>query len=295
MTLLPFNERKVQQVDLSDLRASYHENDIYGKPLLGIYHYELLNTLLAMCDAFGYDGEIEEIFVAQNRERNCPGVVLLPQVEDVYGERAIQAHVFRRVYANLRLRNRDEVACLANDEMSVCLAVAFVQRGIQVGMGTNVYMCHNQQMLNPTLFASTFGENRVSGVQQLIDTIHMWFEGAEATFKYHCKAVDRLRGLRLSERDLHECIGKLTALRVASDSSHAWLSGPTIYPLNQGQISNLTERILIRREQHGQLSAYDLYDCATTMMKATDMDMPSILPQNIAMVKFLAEQFDVKC
>lgn len=76
-----FEKAKVQTLSLDQLARTHKENDIYGKPLRGIYHYDLLNQIIGMCNAQNYDVEVYDLFAAQNKDRNTPGVVLLPQVE----------------------------------------------------------------------------------------------------------------------------------------------------------------------------------------------------------------------
>ena len=85
-----FEKAKVQTLSLDQLARTHKENDICGKPLRGIYHYDLLNQIIGMCNAQNYDVEVYDLFAAQNKDRNTPGVVLLPQVEAQYGERADQ-------------------------------------------------------------------------------------------------------------------------------------------------------------------------------------------------------------
>lgn len=101
--LFDFEKARVQTLTLDQLERTHKENDVYGKPLKGIYHYALLQQLIAMCNEQNYNVEVYDLFAAQNKDRNTPGVVLLPQVEQQFGERAVEAHILRRVFANIRL------------------------------------------------------------------------------------------------------------------------------------------------------------------------------------------------
>ena len=95
-----FEKAKVQQLTLEQLRRTHKENDVYGNPLRGIYHYELFQQIIQMANEQNYNVEVYDMFAAQNKDRNTPGVVLLPQVEEMKGERAVEAHILRRVFAN---------------------------------------------------------------------------------------------------------------------------------------------------------------------------------------------------
>ena len=86
-------------------------------------------------------------------------------------------------------------------------------------------------------------------------------------------------------------IGMLTTIRVKCDSRIKSIHSNSVYPLNQSQISDFTEQMLVRYDKNKVLTAWDIYDAATELYKANTMDIPSILPQNRAMVRFLDVQF----
>ena len=149
---LSFDTAKVQTLTLDQLARTQLEKDVYGHPLRGIYHFALTNQILDLCKEQGYNTEVYDLFAAQNKERQTPGVVLIPELEKQYGERATEAHLLRRVFANIRITDFDD------DAHTTCLAVAFHQKGIQVGFGNNVKICHNQCMLGREHYIATYSE-----------------------------------------------------------------------------------------------------------------------------------------
>lgn len=100
---LDFDISKVQTLTLEQLARTEKENDYNGNPLLGIYHFQLIQQIQEMCAERGYRAEIWDLFAANNKDRRAPGVSRLPQKEEKFGERAIEAHILRRVYCNIRL------------------------------------------------------------------------------------------------------------------------------------------------------------------------------------------------
>ena len=283
-----FEKEKVQTLTLDTLERTHKENDIYGNPLRGIYHYALLQQLIEMCEQHHYDVEVYDLFAAQNRDRNTPGVVLLPQVEAQFGERAVEAHILRRVFANIRLTNWDDESYTTN------LAVAFHQKGIQVGFGNMVKICHNQCMLCPTQYVSTYNE-RGNGrspqqvtIEEVMQTVKSWLFDAE-----HRIVTERAK-IEINAAQMFTLIGMLTAIRVKCDSRNKRIHENRVYPLNQAQISDFTEQMLVRYDEKQLITSWDVYDAATNLYKANTMDIPSLLPQNRAMVRFLDEQFNLE-
>lgn len=285
-----FEKAKVQTLTLDQLERTHKENDVYGNPLRGIYHYVLLNEIIGMCKEQSYNVEVYDLFAAQNKDRNTPGVVLLPQVEAQYGERAVEAHILRRVFANIRLTNFDD------EEKTTNLAVAFHQKGIQVGFGNMVKICHNQCMLSPTQYIATYSEKgtgRGNGVTipEVLDTVKSWLIDARHIIVTEREKIEKMQSIQVDAQQLFLLIGMLTALRVKCDTHESEIKETRVYPLNQAQISKFTESLLLRYHRNQSVTVWDIYNAATDLYKANSMDIPALLPQNRAMTAFLDEHF----
>lgn len=290
--MFDFDKAKVQTLSLAQLERTHRENDVYGKPLRGIYHFELLNTLINECTNLGYNVEVYDLFAAQNKDRSTPGVVLLPQVEAQYGERAFEAHILRRVFANIRITDFDD------EEKTTNLAVAFHQKGIQVGFGNMVKICHNQTMLCADKYIATYsergkGRGEAITIPQVLDVVKSWLVDARKIIVTEREKIERMKEIEVGAQQALLLIGMLTAIRVKRDSAYLAIKENRVYPLNQAQITKFTESLLLKYHESAHLSAWDLYNAATDLYKADSMDIPALMPQNRAMVQFLNEQFNI--
>ena len=276
-----FKNNTIETMTLDTLRRTHRENEIYGNPVKGIYHYELIERLAEMCRKYNLNYEIEEIFAAQNRNRDQPGVVILPEVEKQFGEQAIEAHVLRRVYTTIRIRNWE------TEELTTTLVVAFHQNGIQVAIGPCVMICHNQCILSPERSASTYGRDKLT-IDELFERVDEWLSKFEVQMNEDRERIRRLKEKTVSQAEMYAYIGLLTALRVSHDSKDRQLSSKVeTYPLNQGQISDFTEGLLKLRLLKGQITAWDIYNVATEIYKPGRTDIPAMIPQNGAMAEVL--------
>lgn len=290
-SFLPFEAVGVQTLTLAQLERTKKENDAYNKPIMGIYHSDLLGRALDICQQGGYTAEVYDLFAAQNRDRTSPGVSILPELERMYGERAIEAHILRRVYANIRLTDMDD------EEHTTNLAIAFHQRGIQVGFGNMVKICHNQCMLGAGQFASTYSDkgkkNQKFSVEQILDCIKSWIADARRIVVEEREKIRRMKAIIVSPEQVFTVIGMLISLRVACDTSDKRIRINRTYPLNSSQINRYTEKLMQQQFEAGQITAWDLYNCATDLYKANSMDIPTMLPQNLSMAEFIDEHFSL--
>lgn len=289
---LDFEKNKVQTLSLDQLRRTHKENDVYGNPLKGVYHYELIERLSNLASDHNYNVEIYDMFAAQNKDRNTPGVVILPQVEQQMGEKAVEAHILRRVFTNIRLKDFDD------DTYTTNLAVAFHQGGIQVGFGNMVKICHNQCMLNADHYISTYsekGQGRGFGstIEEIYAKVNEWLTNSERALMEERARIERMKSITLAAEQIFIIIGMLTAIRVKCDSHIKEIRENRQYPLNSSQINQFTEMLLKKQYDNERISVWDLYNTATELYKADSADIPSLLPQNRAMVSFLTEQFSI--
>ena len=59
---LDFDISKVQTLTLEQLARTEKENDYNGNPLMGIYHFQLIQQIQEMCSERGYRAEIWDLF-----------------------------------------------------------------------------------------------------------------------------------------------------------------------------------------------------------------------------------------
>lgn len=282
-----FEKAKTQAITLEQLSRTHREDDVYGNPLRGIYHFDLFNKVIDECTELGYNVEVYDMFAAQNRDRQSPGVVRLPQVEAVKGQHAVEAHILRRVYANIRITDFD------NDETTTNVAVAFHQKGIQIGFGPNVMICHNQCMLSPELYMSSYSEKGKKGsgmeVATMLDTLKSWLVDARHIIETDRERIAKMKETRITAEQMFLLIGLMTATRVKADTSRKSIRENITYPLNQSQITVFTEDMLEAYHNKEFVTAWDMYNSATNLYKANRMDIPALLPQNRAMVNFMRD------
>ena len=286
---LNFAEQAVQVLTLGELERSYHENLPTGDPVGGIYHFALIQQVLAIFEKRGLTPVVQEIFAAANRDSKRPGVTLLPQLEEQYGERSIEAHLLRRVYANIEIRS-DET-----DDLVTCLAVAYHQKGIQLGIGPMVRVCHNQTILgaqdvvsNYTCYGGQSRKDKLS-LESVIGRAELWADEYEPYQKIRRERMSALKSAEFTRTDMLQLIGILVEKRILHDTNNEVLRSSQPYPLNSGQINETSEQLIALMRHDEPISYWDAYQQLNTVLKPGRMDIPQVLPQSLALFETMYE------
>lgn len=183
--------------------------------------------------------------------------------------------------------------------MTTNLAISYTQKGIQVGFGSMVKICHNQNMLGEGRFVADYkinnlyahGDTFKTNLNGIFAQIGTWLTEAEHIFISDRETIERMKNTILTAEQIYVIIGMLTSIRVAKDSSNKEIKYKGgVYPLNQMQICQLTENLLVEQKHKGRISAWDFYNCATELYKPHIVDQGMIMPENISMINFMKEQ-----
>lgn len=282
---LDFETNKVETLTMEELKATYKENDIYGKPLKEYYHFEAIESLQNEIDNAGLKSNIAQLFAAQNRDRTQPGVVILPQAEEKYGPKAMEAHILRRIYCNINIADFDD------EDYSTNIAIAFHQQGIQVVYGNMVKICTNQVIMHGDQYFSTYGKESMK-FKDIIDRVKDWlFNSPERMIMAEREMLTQMENILILPEEMTKIIGLLSMARILHDTDHKAIRMNDTYPLNQGQISTFVEDLVLLSKEQDRLSLLDVYNTATNLYKPHIMEIPNIMVQSVAMSDFLRTNY----
>ena len=271
-----FSKEKVQTITLAELEATYKENDVYGRPLGGIYHSDLINDISNMARNAGLEVEMGDMFAVNNLDGKRPGVALLPEVEEKEGERSIRAHLLRRVFATIRMAPHQLPPV---GGFCPAIAISYSQHGIQIGIGPNIHICRNQTILCARQMISNFGYRRLemdkkdlAGPDWWRPTVEGWIdEVANGVMQQQwADIIQSLDEQLVYESDMQQIFGGLMQLRIQADTSEKSLRTGEIPPLTQSQINHCMERVLIKhfgKGGAGMCTKWDILNAMTDTLK----------------------------
>ena len=300
-----FSKEKVQTITLPELEATYKENDVYGRPLGGIYHSDLINGISDIARNAGLEVEMGDMFAVNNLDGKRPGVALLPEVEEKEGERSIRAHLLRRVFATIRMAPHQLPPV---GGFCPAIAISYSQHGIQIGIGPNIHICRNQTILCAKQMIANFGYRRLemdkkdlAGPDWWRPTVEGWIdEVAKGVMQQQwADIIQSLDEQLVYESDMQQIFGGLMQLRIQADTSEKSLRTGEVPPLTQSQINHCMERVLIKhfgKGGAGMCTKWDILNAMTDTLKPLNdsagmrvpgCDTSRLLPQLAKCAEFL--------
>lgn len=287
MKTLNFEIEKIQELDIDTLQATYKENDVFGKPLRDIYHFSAINRILDLCHQNGLKYEIQDIFAADNRSRQYPGVSILPQVQATHGANAPEAHILRRVYSTIRIHDGE------TDELTTNIAIAYHQEGLQVAFGTTVKICRNLCILGAEKIVQNYGHGKISN-DKIFESVNNWLRNFGNYQERDLRVIEKMKSINCQKSDVMQLIGMLTSIRVAFDQNIGEVrENLKNYPLNQAQISIFTENYLRFELENESVNLWDVYNLATHIYKPHSTEIPNILPQTAVLFDVLNSVYNI--
>lgn len=277
-----FEAEKNIELNLETLKRTHKENDIFGRPLKGFYHYEAIERIADAAESRGLMPIVSDLWAAQNASKSAPGVVLLPQVEAVTMPHAVEAHILRRVFCTLNLMKYDD------GEKCTNIALTFHQDGVQVAIGQRVTICRNQTILGAEHTAISKGNDQGS-INELFATVERWLDNAATITDTDRQRIERLKAQRFDRPTALMYLGLLNCMRVAADSRNKAIRDRVkVAPLTQAQLSIFAEHLTERLMMADSLTAWEFLNLATEVHKPTTADMPRIIPTNAALFDMMA-------
>lgn len=271
---------------IEQLRQTYHENHLDGSPVGGIYHFQLIDDVMDKAKDYNLLPVITEIFAASNRDKYRPGVTTLPQLEKEFGEGSVESHLLRRVYTTIELHKN------STDELVTTLCIAYHQKGIQIGIGPMVRICKNQTILGYQDVVSNYscwGKEKLKKEQRdipyLLKQVDEWFSHFDEDSERRIEFIQKCKETQFLHDSFYQLVGRMVEQRVIVDAS---FNETTIYALNNTQINKSVEIFLQEKESiHNFWDAYNIFN---RQLKPASADIPTILPQSLALHDMIAAQ-----
>lgn len=272
-TIVFTDNNKVLPISLGTLKQTQTLLDYAGKlpATAPIEHFNFLDELTNRISK-NFTIEPTPIFVSRNAAKRIK--VLDP--EDVG---LPQSWLIQRLITSFHIKTNG----LEDQDSFFNVAVAFNDMGIQVGFGQNIRICTNLAIFANN-YLTTYGKNRIS-YNNIWKALDGYINSIYEIREHDNTILANLKNIDISYDALKSFMGNIQLKAIASSYN---IKNCT-FPLNIGEVSAIGKKLLTtcdglldkRKEElleNPFVSAYELYNMGTEILKPQSNDFVSLLP-----------------
>lgn len=292
---LDFSVEKIQNLTLPQLERTYRETFCDGTPVGVFHHADLINQILDIFGKVSKEVEVINITAINNRDKNRPGVSILKELSEKFGEGSAESHLLRRLVCNIRL---SEINSAGEDYH---LAISWYQGGCSIGIGPHVYACNNGCILNSEHVFSTRTwwalDKKFKGQkeEQLIPTLTDWATNLNEKIDSDFKKMEVFKSFEFNTEHVVHFIGTLQFYRVAMDTTIQGREGLFNAPLRQTQINYGCEKFAkatLQEPSKMAFTGFEVLNIFNEAIKPAYIDATEIIPEQIALHEALLMEIE---
>ncbi len=268
-------DSKAQMITIEELDASVGVRNRMGEyaPKFPLKHSEFINNIAERVGE-DWDVTIGNIFVPKNRI----GIV---HEMDPKKEGLIKAAMFRSLIGEILVTN------VANDDMTMKLAIAINERGVTLAQGPNISVCSNMTIMGSSNMISTEGRGSLD-FENFMTIFKTWIPNINKTFGEYEKIINNMKEVSLGGNgQIQEMIGSMHMMAV----NQAYNLGQPVAPLTINEMSKFSQELIKLNPEQDAMSLWDLYNVGTNILTHAENNVETKLPTLGTFADFIIEKY----
>lgn len=287
MNYLEFDEiNKASVIDLDTLDRTIKLEDGAGRlsPAAPLEHVTLFRNLMDMAGSKlkSFRPDLSAITI---RQANCKrikwrGPAAECPIENFLVERVVTKIRFYPVREPLNWIGEEDT------EGTMAIGISYNERGIQLAFGHNVSVCQNLNVFGQKV-VSTYGSDQYKmSFDKTMELYESWLNNFDEIEEMNIVSINSLRHKVIDEPQRLRIFGKLYENAIlrndGATSSNA--------PLNMTECSKMIKAGLPQINAKGNITAWDLTNWCTSVLKPESSDMVHVLTKNSEMNEFILRE-----
>jgi len=285
MDFLAFDaENKSATIELVDLDRTIKFEDAGGKlpASAPVHHADLIKHVMELSHKHltTYSPQVSPIVIKQN---NCKRILYTGPADQC----PIEKFVIERLVVKIGFKGTKAFEGIKDSEGSMAVGISYTEKGIQMAFGHNVKICQNLNVFGPNVF-STYGsgDNRVP-YEKGIQMLERWLLGFDEIAEFNRRCITTLQERVITEDERLRIFGKIYEMAILKNAGHNEIDNP----LNVTECNRMVSAGFASIVENKQITAWDLTNWATSVLKPESSDMLNLLTKNNRLNNFLLEEF----
>jgi hypothetical protein len=282
---LDFDKDRNAYIDLATLDRTVKLEHADGKlpKVAPVEHVKLLRTVIDMGKRYvGHPVGMQNILI---KDTNVKRIMHMDNTPCPVEKYLIQRIATKIAFKDISFADQE------NTKGYMAVGITYTEKGIQMAFGHNVHVCQNLNIFGDCYWR-TYGDGRAKvPYEKGIEILQKWFQNYEDVKALNHRRIRQLQETQVSIAGRQKLIGSLFELAVLANYS----KGRTVKaPLNQSDCAALIQAGITEINNGAHISAWDLTNWITSIIKPERMDMINTLDANAQINQFILEEFGIK-
>jgi hypothetical protein len=280
-------ENKSATIELPELDRTIKLEDAGGKlkPTAPVHHAELIKNVIELSHKHLGSGITPVLTPMVIKQANSKRIQWKGEADKC----PMENYLIERLVAKIQFKGSGQFADFPNAKGTMAVGISYTEKGIQMAFGHNVNICQNLNVFGDTVF-STYGDkdNRVpfdKGMQLL----ESWMQNFEDHRQINKKNIETLMARVITEEERLRIFGKIYEMAILKNAGMNEIDNPlNVTECNRMVTAGFTQ---ITSKEKVPITAWDLTNWATSVLKPESSDMLNLLTKNSRLNSFLLNEF----
>lgn len=281
-TLVFETQNKSAIIQLEDLDRTIKLEEAGGSlpPSAPIHHSTLIKQIMEISHKHltKFNPKTGNITIKQN---NCKRIMWKGEASEC----PITNYLVERLVMKVGYVGSKSFEDVPDAKGSMAVGISYTEKGIQMAFGHNVNVCQNLNVFGDTVF-STYGSGKVP-FEKGMQLFESWIQNFDEHMESNRRAITTLRERVVTEDERLKVFGKIYEMAILKNEG-ADIDAPLNVTECNKMVANGFASITAKDKT---ISAWDLTNWATSVLKPESSDMMNLLAKNNKLNNFLLSEF----
>jgi hypothetical protein len=278
---LQFDNDKASIITLEDLDRTLKLEDGNGKlpKSAPIDHANLIKKLVEMAGQYVPKRKVQ-VGKITVKQQNCKRIMWKGDADQC----PLENYLVERLVVKIGFGDTKSFAGVEDAEGSMAIGVSYNEKGIQMAIGHNVRVCSNLNVFGENVF-STYGTGSVP-FEKGLQLAQGWMQNLDPIMETNRDYIGKLMAIDVSEDTRLRLFGKIYEQAIRFNEGER-----NDAPLNVSECNRMVAKGFSQLTENQTITAWDLTNWATFVLKPETSDMVSIMNKNARLNNFLLKEF----
>lgn len=288
MDFLTFDtENKSATIELNDLDRTIKLEDAGGKLTASspVHHAELIKNVIELSHKHlgqGIEPILTPMVIKQGNSKRI-------QWKGEADKCPMENYLIERLVAKIQFKGSGQFADIPTAKGTMAVGISYTEKGIQMAFGHNVNICQNLNVFGDNVFSTYGDKNSRVPFDKGMQLLESWMQNFDQHREMNKVSIEKLMNRVITDDERLRIFGKIYEMAILKNAGMNEIDNPlNVTECNKMVTAGFSQ---ITNKEKAPITAWDLTNWATSVLKPESSDMLNLLTKNSRLNRFLLDEF----